>query len=138
MPKKKNYDLDKNIVELIDHKLNFYTNLCQKTLIHVEKNKLQDIMGVSELNQCVDYLTKINNKILLIKHSVDNNCNKEYLLTELQSLNNEFASLIKKYGANDLYDLILDLNISVTNSSLVGPYNISLFWRSFILNISSP
>ena len=30
MPKKKGYDLDKNLVELIEHKLNFYTNLCQK------------------------------------------------------------------------------------------------------------
>ena len=51
MPKKKGHDLDKNIVELIEHKLNFYANLCQKTLIHVERNKLQDIMSVSDLNQ---------------------------------------------------------------------------------------
>ena len=35
-------------------------------------------------------------------------------------------------------DLIDVLKISVTNSSFVGPYNISLFWRSVILNISSP
>ena len=106
MPKKKGHDLDKNIVELIEHKLNFYTNLCQKTLIHVEKNKLQDIMSVSDLNQCVDLLININDKILLIKHSVSNNCNKDYVLNELQNLNNEFAILIKKYGTNDLYDLI--------------------------------
>ena len=135
MPKKKGHDLDKNIVELIEHKLNFYTNLCQKTLIHVEHNKLQDIMGVSDLNQCVEHLTKINNKILLIKHSVGNNCNKEYVLSELQSLNNEFASLIKKYGTHDLYDLI---KICLGENKINLNENIDLIKDTFLKNYFHP
>ena len=108
MPKKikQNHDLDKNIFDLIEHKLKFYSNLCQKTLIHVEKNKLHGITTVYELNQCVASLTKINDCVLLIKDSVINNCNKDYILSELQLLNNEFASLIRKYGTHELQDLI--------------------------------
>ena len=42
------------IVGLIDKKILFFQDIIQKTSLHVKKNKLLDIISVSEVNNCIN------------------------------------------------------------------------------------
>ena len=52
------------IVVLIEKKLLFFQDVIQKTILHIQKNKILDIIGVSEVNSCINTLFE------LIKDSV--------------------------------------------------------------------
>ena len=44
------------IVVLIEKKLLFFQDVIQKTILHVQKNKILDIVGISEVNSCINTL----------------------------------------------------------------------------------
>ena len=44
------------IIILIEKKLLFFQDVIQKTILHVQKNKILDIIGVSEVNSCINIL----------------------------------------------------------------------------------
>jgi ATP-dependent Lon protease len=89
---------------LIDKKIDFFKNVIQKTIIHVQKNKFLDILGISDVSTCIERLGELSNKIQDI---LDNKNNNDNFINNLQIINNELSSLLKNYGTDSLEDLLL-------------------------------
>ena len=93
-----------NINTLIERKFNFFKDVIQKTIIRVQKNKILDILGISDVGNCIDRLGELSKKIS--EFSEIKNKNNETLINGLQFINNELSSLFKNYGTESLEDLI--------------------------------
>lgn len=93
-----------DILNLVEKKIEFYKVLIQKTIIHVQKNKSLDILGISDVNNCIERLNDINN---IIKEKFNDKNNTELLIHNLQTVNNDFSALFKNYGTDSLEDLLL-------------------------------
>jgi len=91
-----------DIFPLVDKKIDFFKDFIQKTIFHVQKNKLYDILGISDVNSCIERLGELSKKILEI---TDNN--PENVINRLQLINNELSSILKIYGTDSLEDLLL-------------------------------
>jgi hypothetical protein len=48
---------------LVDKKIEFFKDVIQKTIIHVQKNKFLDILGISDVSTCIERLGDLSNKI---------------------------------------------------------------------------
>jgi ATP-dependent Lon protease len=93
------------IVLLIEKKQLFFQDVIQKTILHVQKNKILDIIGVSEVNGCINTLFELSKKIkdindVSIKNNTDN------VINILQSVNNDLSSLFKIFGTESFEDLL--------------------------------
>ena len=89
---------------LIEKKIEFFKDVIEKTILHVQKNKFLDILGISDVGACIDTLGEISKKIKEItEHKVDNDTLVDYL----QKINNDLSSIIKSYGTESLDDLLL-------------------------------
>ena len=95
-----------DIVLLVKKKIEFFKSTIQKTIIQAQKNKILDILGISDLNNCVDKVSEINEKIKKLLLSLTLNVNTDLLASNLQSINNEMSSIIKNYGTEMLEDLL--------------------------------
>jgi hypothetical protein len=96
----------KNIVDvniLVSKKLELFKDIIQKTLIHVQKNKIFDILGISDVSTCIDRLNEINKKI----KDILNDTNTDSQINNLQIINNELSGIFKNYGTDSLDDLLL-------------------------------
>lgn len=92
---------------LIEKKIEFFKDVIEKTILHVQKNKFLDILGISDVGSCIDTLGEISKKIKeLTEHKVDINDNN-VLLNYLQNINNDLSSVLKNYGTESLDDLLL-------------------------------
>ena len=100
---KKNPDCDVSL--LVDKKIDFFKDIIQKTVLHVYKNKALDILGINDVNACIEKLNQLSKKIN--EFSVDKHIGQENLINELQFINNELSSLFKNYGTENLEDIIL-------------------------------
>jgi SpoVK/Ycf46/Vps4 family AAA+-type ATPase len=99
---KKDNKNTKDVNILVDKKLEFFKDIIQKTILHVQKNKTHDILGVSDISTCIDRLNELNKKIVEItSESTDNQING------LQFVNNELSGLFKNYGTQNLDDLLI-------------------------------
>jgi ATP-dependent Lon protease len=91
-----------NVNILVDRKLDFFKDIIQKTILHVQRNKTLDILGVSDISTCIDRLNELNKKIIEITgEETDNQING------LQFINNELSGLFKNYGTQNLDDLLI-------------------------------
>ena len=96
--------ISNDITLLVDKKIGFFKDVIQKTIIHVQKNKFLDILGIGDVGTCIDRLGDLNRKI----HDVANNKNNtDNLINNLQVINNELSGLLKNYGTDSLEDLLL-------------------------------
>jgi len=102
---KKEKKIDNDINILVDKKIEFFKDIIQKTIIHVQKNKMLDILGISDVNNCLDRLNELNKKIKDFNNV--NITNKDILINNLQFINNELSGLLKNYGTENLEDLLL-------------------------------
>ena len=93
------------IVTLIEKKLLFFQDVIQKTIIHVQKNKILDILGISDVNACIERLGDLSKKIQEVSENITNT---DVLINNLQQINNELSSLLKSYGTDSLDDLLLE------------------------------
>ena len=93
------------IVALIEKKILFFQDIIQKTNLHVQKNKILDIIGISEVNNCINTLFELSNKIKAINEEVIKN-NTDNVINILQTINNELSSLFKIYGTESFEDLL--------------------------------
>jgi len=93
------------IVVLIEKKLLFFQDVIQKTILHVHKNKMLDIIGVSEVNSCINILFELSKKIKDI-NDVSIKSNTENIINILQNVNNELSSLFKLFGTDSFEDLL--------------------------------
>jgi len=90
---------------LVDKKLEFFKDVIQKTIIHVQKNKILDILGISDISTCIDRLNEINKKIKEVSN--ENTTTTDAVINSLQFINNELSGLLKNYGTESLEDLLL-------------------------------
>ena len=90
---------------LVTKKIDFFYDVIQKTIIHVQKNKLLDILGITDINLCLEKLNEINEKIKILSQKL-NNSKTENLVAELQLINNELSIILKSYGTQNLEDLL--------------------------------
>ena len=93
-----------DVTPLVEKKIDFFKDVIQKTIIHVQKNKFLDILGISDVNNCIERLGDLSKKIQEI---TENKCNTDVLINNLQQINNELSSLLKIYGTDSLDDLLL-------------------------------
>ena len=93
------------IVVLIEKKLLFFQDVIQKTILHIQKNKILDIIGVSEVNSCINTLYELSKKIKDICES-NIKTNTDSVINILQIVNNELSSLFKLFGTDSFEDLL--------------------------------
>jgi len=100
----KNENISNDITPLVEKKIAFFKDVIQKTIIHVQRNKFLDILGIGDVGTCIDRLGDLNKKI----HDVANNKNNpDSLIASLQTINNDLSGLLKNYGTDSLEDLLL-------------------------------
>jgi hypothetical protein len=56
-----------DIYLLVERKIHFFYDVIQRTILHVQKNKNLDILGISDVNNCIEKLNEINEKIKTMK-----------------------------------------------------------------------
>jgi ATP-dependent Lon protease len=98
---------NQDVMMLVYKKIQFFADVIQKTIVHVQKNKVFDLLGIVEVNTCVERLMTINKQINSISESTYKNPHPDDLINYLQNINNELSSLLKTYGTESLDDLLL-------------------------------
>jgi len=102
--KKEINKITNNVLPLIDLKIEFFKDIIQKTIIHIQKNKLFDILGISDITSCMEKLGDLSIKIQQLNEIKDNT---DILINNLQQINNDLSNLLKSYGTESLEDLLL-------------------------------
>jgi ATP-dependent Lon protease len=97
--KKNNTDM----LLLIDKKIEFFKDVIQKIVIHVQENKFLDILGISDVTHCMEVLAELSKKI---EELFNNKQNNEDVINNLQLINNDLSGILKNYGTYNLEDLI--------------------------------
>ena len=105
--KKENISKNDDVIILVEKKIDFFKDVIQKTILHVQKNKGLDILGVSDVGACIDRLSEINKKIQELIEINNVKTNTDTLINNLQIINNELSSLFKTFGTENLEDLLL-------------------------------
>jgi hypothetical protein len=95
-----------DIISLISKKIFFFEDVIQKTILHVQKNKMLDIIGVSEVNNCIHLLFELTKSIKEINIASLEKENTDNAINILQNINNELSSLFKVYGTELFEDLL--------------------------------
>jgi ATP-dependent Lon protease len=88
---------------LVEKKIDFFKDIVKKTILHVQKNKFFDILGISDVSNCVEKLGQISKKI---EEITSNKLDNDILVNYLQNINNELSSILKIYGTENLEDLL--------------------------------
>jgi ATP-dependent Lon protease len=94
-----------DVLPVVERKIEFFKDVIQKTILHVNKNKTLDILGISDVNTCIEKLGDISKKIeeiLTLKIT-----NTDIIINNLQLINNELSILLKSYGTDSFEDLLL-------------------------------
>jgi len=94
-----------DIVMLIEKKIIFFQDVIHKTIIHVQKNKLLDIVSVGEVNMCINTLFELSNKLKEINEQ-SININTDNVINILQHINNEISILFKTFGTSLFEDFL--------------------------------
>jgi ATP-dependent Lon protease len=105
--KKENNSKNNDVILLVEKKLYFFKDVIQKTILYVQKNKMLDILGVSDVTACIDKLTEITKQIQDLFEINNTKTSTEVLINNLQIINNELSSLFKTFGTENLEDLLL-------------------------------
>jgi len=93
------------IIVLIEKKMLFFQDVIQKTILHVQKNKMLDIIGLSEVNNCINILFELSCRIKKI-NDINILSNTDNIINILQIVNNELSCLFKLYGTESFEDLL--------------------------------
>jgi len=104
--------ISSDIISLITKKIIFFEDVIQKTILHVQKNKMLDIIGISDVNSCVNMLFELNQKIKDININELTNSDKvsdkvtDNIINILQNINNELSCLFRVFGTDLFEDLL--------------------------------
>ena len=107
-----------DVVLLFERKTHFFQRVIQKTLLHVQKNKMLDILTINELNKCVNILYDLSKTLKDLIDTKDS-ISTDILLGRLQDVNNDLSGILKLYGTDSIEDL---LTICVGMNGILG-YN---------------
>jgi hypothetical protein len=58
-----------DVLPLVEKKIEFFKDVIQKTIIHVQKNKFLGILGISDVNACIERLGDLSKKILELSNN---------------------------------------------------------------------
>ena len=103
--KKETTKVTPEIVMLIEKKMLFFQDVIQKTILHVQKNKMLDVVGVSDVHNCINSLFDLN-KIIKDIPDITASTNIDNIINILQTVNNELSSLFKQVGTESFEDLL--------------------------------
>ena len=90
---------------LVEKKIQFFHDVIQKIILNVQRNKKLDILGISEVNACINVLNSISIKLKEVSDNLIIFTN-ENIINHLQNINNELVNLLKIYGTDSLEDLL--------------------------------
>ena len=93
------------VLSLIKKKILFFQELIQKTYLRVQQNKVLDIIGISDINACVNTLVNLNTNIQNITDE-DIQQNSDNVINLLQNINNDLSNLFKLYGTETFEDML--------------------------------
>jgi ATP-dependent Lon protease len=108
--KKENTAKQTDIELILEKKTEFFKNVVQKTILYIQKNKMLDILGISDVSTCIDKLNEISkkiNEIIELTQIKDQNAAADNKINGLQFINNELSGLFKNYGTQSLDDLLV-------------------------------
>lgn len=94
------------IVPMVTKKIQFFQDVIQKTILNVQKNKILDILGVSDINICLTKLNALNEKMKQVSDAL-NKDTYDAVIHKLQLINNDLSSLLKVYGTESLEDMLV-------------------------------
>ena len=112
-----------DINALFDKKCLFFQAIIQKTILHVQNNKILDIVLIREVNQCIEMLGALSKKIKDLMNS-KNNITNENLIDTLQEINNNLSGIFKVYGTESLEDM---LNVCIGVKNTISKNNTPFF-----------
>ena len=99
-----------NQYNVFKKKLDFFKDIIEKTIFHINKNKLLGIVSVIDVNICTNKLYEVNLQIKRLLNDIDIDlnsiCDIDQKISDLQNINNELSSMIKNYGTYSLIDLL--------------------------------
>jgi len=98
----KNIDV---VLSLIKKKILFFQEIIQKTYLRVQQNKILDIIGISDINSCVNTLVNLHTTIQTITDD-EIQKNSENVINLLQNVNNDLSNLFKLYGTESFEDML--------------------------------
>ena len=52
-----------DVVTLVEKKIQFFQDVIQKTILNVQKNKILDILGVSDVTACITTINTISDNL---------------------------------------------------------------------------
>jgi len=93
------------VVLLLNKKLGVFQDIIQKTILNANKNKIYEILSVSDVNSCVRILNDLSNKIKTFTKNIENISTDE-LINNLQYITNDLSLILKNYGTESLDDLL--------------------------------
>jgi len=93
------------VVLLANKKMSFFQDVIQRTILHIQKNKMYDILGISDVNTCINVLNDLNDKIKTFVQTM-NTISTDSLINNLQIINNDLSTILKNYGTELLEDLL--------------------------------
>ena len=96
-----------DIAVLIERKITFFQDTIQRTILHVQNNKMLNIINVSEMNNCINILfdlSKILNEITSVSNEILTNTDS--VINKLQNINNELSTLFKMVGTELFEDFL--------------------------------
>jgi len=105
LQKKENKKPSQDIVVLIERKLTFFQDTIQRTILHVQRNKLLDVIGLSDQNNCINMLFELSKSIKEINEQAINN-DTDIVINLLQHINNELSTIFKVYGTELFEDFL--------------------------------
>jgi ATP-dependent Lon protease len=105
LQKKENKKPNQDIVVLIERKMTFFQDTIQRTILHVQRNKLLDVISLSDQNNCINMLFELSKSIKEINdHTINNDT--DIVINLLQHINNELSSIFKVYGTELFEDFL--------------------------------
>jgi len=94
-----------DIINLIDKKILFFHDVIQNTILHIQKNKIMDIVGISEVDNCVNNLYELSKKLKNITDQ-DIVTTTDNIINVLQTINHELSGLLKLFGTHSFDDFL--------------------------------
>ena len=83
----------------------FFQDTIQRTILHVQNNKMLEIISVSDLNNCINTLFELSKSIKdITEHAI--NSNTDNVINTLQYINNELSLLFKIFGTESFEDFL--------------------------------
>ena len=118
-----------DIILFINKKISFFEDVIQKTIINVQKNKILDILGMNDVNLCINALQEISIKISNL-NLIKINSASEITISLLQEINNDISGVLKQYGTESLMDLI-NICVGLNNDNLEKSDKFNLLRKYF-------